>query len=90
METINFELPKDNPLKLVSYLKKYKKQFWIQTAGGILYNTVIVAGPILLGAAIDAASELFSKGASPERVRNLALTCIAFALVTIFFQYPDT
>lgn len=87
METIKFQLPKENPLKLISYLKKYKKQFWIQAIGGVLYNTVIVAGPILLGKAIDAASELYINGASPERVRNLALICTAFVLVTIFFQY---
>lgn len=87
METFNFELPKENPLKLISYLKKYKKQFWIQAIGGVLYNTVIVAGPILLGKAIDAASELYTKGVSPDRVRDLTFTCIAFVLVTIFFQY---
>lgn len=87
METINFELPKGNPLKLVSYLKKYKKQFWIQTVGGVLYNTVIVAGPILLGKAIDAAAQLYTNGVSSERVRNLVLICIGFVLVTILFQY---
>ncbi|HWT27833.1 MAG TPA: ABC transporter ATP-binding protein, partial [Mobilitalea sp.] len=87
MESIKFELPKGNPLKLVSYLKKYKKQFWIQTVGGVLYNTVIVAGPILLGKAIDAASQIYTYGVSRERVRNLAFICICFVLVTIFFQY---
>ncbi len=53
MET-RFELPKDNPRRRVSYLKKYSRYFWIQTAGGVLYNTVIVAGPILLGEMLDA------------------------------------
>ena len=87
MNTIKFELPKSNPLKLTSYLQKYKKEFWTQTAGGVIYNTVIVVGPILLGKGIDAASELYTKGVSSERVRTLALICIAFVLITIFFQY---
>jgi len=82
-----FELPRDNPLRLVSYLKKYRKYFWIQTAGGIIYNTVIVAGPILLGKMLDAADTLENKGVSPERVRALLLLVIGFMLVTIFFQY---
>jgi ATP-binding cassette, subfamily B, multidrug efflux pump len=82
-----FQLPKEDPLKLSSYLKKYKKQFWIQTVGGVLYNTIIVAGPVLLGKAIDAASALYNNGVTPERIRNLGLICAAFVLVTIFFQY---
>ena len=68
---ISFELPQENPLRLLSYLKKYKKYFWIQTAGGIIYNTVIVAGPILLGKMIDVAGQLETEGVTPERVRTL-------------------
>lgn len=82
-----FELPRDNPLSLISYLKKYSRYFWIQTAGGIIYNTVIVAGPILLGKMIDMAGQLEQDGVTPERVRNLLLLVIGFCLVTIFFQY---
>jgi len=82
-----FELPRENPLQLVSYLKKYSKYFWIQTVGGIIYNTVIVAGPILLGKMLDAAGNLENEGISPERVSILLLLVIGFILVTIFFQY---
>lgn len=81
-----FELP-DNPLRLISYLKKYSRYFWIQTAGGIIYNTVIVAGPILLGKMLDIAGQLEKDGVTPERVRSLLLLVIGFGLVTIFFQY---
>ncbi len=82
-----FELPKENPLRLISYLKKYSRYFWIQTAGGIIYNTVIVAGPILLGKMIDAAGHLETDGVTPERVRTLLFLVVGFVLVTIFFQY---
>lgn len=40
---------------LPRYLLKYMPQFIISSIGGILYNTVIVLGPILLGNLIDAA-----------------------------------
>jgi ATP-binding cassette, subfamily B, multidrug efflux pump len=82
----NFELPK-NPLLLVSYLFKYKGSFWLQAAGGIIYNTVIVAGPILLGKMLDAAGALESEGVTPDRVRTLALFAIGFFAATVFFQY---
>lgn len=82
-----FELPRNNPLQLISYLKKYSRYFWIQTAGGIIYNTVIVAGPILLGKMLDMAGHLEKDGVTPERVRSLLLLIIGFGLVTIFFQY---
>jgi ABC-type multidrug transport system fused ATPase/permease subunit len=81
-----FKLP-GNPLRLASYLKKYSRYFWIQTAGGIVYNTVIVAGPILLGKMLDAAGSLENNGVTSERVRDLLLLVVGFVLVTIFFQY---
>ncbi|MFH1639649.1 MAG: ABC transporter ATP-binding protein [Chloroflexota bacterium] len=82
-----FELPQKNPLSILSYLGKYKRQFWLQAAGGILYNTVIVSGPILLGLTVDAAAALLNEGHSLERVRTLFLYCALFVLLTIFFQY---
>jgi ABC-type multidrug transport system fused ATPase/permease subunit len=85
--SVTFGLPKHNPLRLVSYLRKYSGQFWIQAAGGIIYNTVIVAGPVLLGKMIDAAGALESEGVTPERVRTLALFAIGFVAATVFFQY---
>ena len=86
MSTQAFELPK-NPLSLVSYLFKYSRSFWLQAAGGIIYNTVIVAGPILLGKMLDAAGTLEKNGVTPERVRTLALFAIGFFAATVFFQY---
>ncbi len=82
-----FELPRVNPSSLISYLKKYRRQFIIQAAGGILYNTVIVAGPILLGKILDAALSLEQMGVSPARVRTLLFYATAFLLVTVLFQY---
>ncbi|MEK7354418.1 MAG: ABC transporter ATP-binding protein, partial [Chloroflexota bacterium] len=66
---------------------KYKRLFLIEAVGGITYNTVIVAGPILLGLALDAAVALEKNGVSPERVRSLALFSILLVLTTVFFQY---
>ncbi len=87
MEQVKFALPKENPLSLISYLKKYSKQFWLQAVTGILYNTVIVAGPIMLGRTIDAATRLQDVGVTPESVRSLIYNALAFLLVTMFFQY---
>jgi ABC-type multidrug transport system fused ATPase/permease subunit len=82
-----FQLPKKDPLSLKSYLRKYRKQFIIQAIAGILYNTVIVAGPILLGITLDAAGSLEKYGVNRENIRNLILYCLLFVGVTIFFQY---
>jgi ATP-binding cassette subfamily B multidrug efflux pump len=87
MSTTTFELPKENPLRLVSYLKKYSKEFWIEAVAGIIYNTVIVAGPILLGRMLDAAAALENTGITPAGVQTLLYLTVAFVLVTIFFQY---
>jgi len=84
--TTKFALPK-NPLRLVSYLGKYSRAFWIQSVGGIVYNTVIVAGPILLGKMLDAAEALEKSGVTPERVRTLLLFTLSFVAATVFFQY---
>lgn len=87
MSTRTFALPEDNPLKLVSYLKKYAREFWIEAVAGIIYNTVIVAGPILLGRMLDAAASLENSGVTPDGVRALLYLTLAFVFVTIFFQY---
>lgn len=63
---------------LPRYLFKYMPQFIISSVGGIVYNTVIVLGPILLGNLIDAAS-----GGTGLKV---ALSALYFAGVTAFFQ----
>ncbi|OGO39080.1 MAG: hypothetical protein A2147_06095 [Chloroflexi bacterium RBG_16_57_8] len=86
-KTGDFRLPERKPLRLMSYLAKYKRLFWTQAAGGIIYNTFIVAGPILLGRALDAAGDLERSGVSPERTRSLAVFVILLVLATAFFQY---
>jgi ABC-type multidrug transport system fused ATPase/permease subunit len=54
-------------------------QFIISTIGGIIYNTVIVLGPILLGNLIDAAGG--------GNGRKVILSALYFAGVTAFFQF---
>ncbi len=81
-----FALPPGSPYSLISYLKKYKRQFWLQTAGGIIFNTVIVTGPIFLGLAIDAAAALEAQ-VTPQNIRMFLVYCFAFVLLTIFFQF---
>ncbi|MFD0680015.1 MULTISPECIES: ABC transporter ATP-binding protein [unclassified Paenibacillus] len=49
MNPRQFRLPNGNPHSLSAYIMRYKKQFFIHSLGGVLYNTVIVGGPILLG-----------------------------------------
>lgn len=63
---------------LPRYLFKYMPQFVISSIGGILYNTVIVLGPILLGNLIDAAG-----GGTGQQV---VLSSLYFIGVTGFFQ----
>lgn len=63
---------------LPRYLLKYKFQFIISSIGGIIYNTVIVFSPILLGRLIDAA------GGGPGQ--QVLLSALYFVSVTAFFQ----
>ncbi len=63
---------------LPRYLFKYMPQFIISSIGGIIYNTVIVLGPILLGNLIDAAGGGMG--------RQVMLTALYFVGVTAFFQ----
>jgi len=84
--TRTFALP-EHPFRLRSYVRRYRAKFWIQAAGGILYNTVIVAGPILIGKVIDAVTEIERLGYTPQRLRTLVLYAVLFVLVTAFFQF---
>ncbi len=63
---------------LPAYLWKYKPQFIVSSIGGILYNTVIVLSPILLGRLIDAAG-----GGTGQQV---VLSALYFVGITAFFQ----
>ena len=75
--------PPRERLKLSAYVFKYPREFWIQAAGGIIYNTVIVMGPVFLGRSIDAADQVM-KGLAPviSFYRNL----LFFFIFTVFFQ----
>ena len=74
----------DNRLKLRAYVFNYPREFWIQAAGGIIYNTVIVMGPVFLGKSIDAADWVM-KGLAPVVLfyQNL----LYFLLFTVLFQF---
>ena len=64
---------------LFHYLLKYTPQFLVSSIGGILYNTVIVLGPILLGRLIDAAD-----GGTGNQV---VLSALFFVGITAAFQF---
>ena len=53
--------PSGERLKLSAYVFKYSREFWIQAVGGVIYNTVIVMGPVFLGRSIDAADQVMSR-----------------------------
>jgi len=73
-----FNPPQDKN-SLLGYLLKYKPQFVISSVCGIIYNTVIVLGPILMGNLIDAAG-----GGVGQKV---VLSGLYFVGVTAFFQF---
>ena len=83
MKNASIFAPPKERLKLSAYVFKYPREFWIQAAGGIIYNTVIVMGPVFLGRSIDAADQVM-KGLAPVTLfyRNLLL----FFLFTVCFQ----
>ena len=71
--------PPNGRESLPRYLLKYKPQFIVSSLGGILYNTAIVLGPILLGNLIDAAGTGIG--------RMVVLSALYFVGVTAFFQF---
>lgn len=73
-----FNPPKDKT-SLLRYLLKYKPQFIISSVCGIIYNTVIVLGPILLGNLIDAAGSGIGQ--------KVVLSVFYYVGVTAFFQF---
>lgn len=64
---------------LLNFLLKYKFQFVVSSIAGIIYNTVIVLGPILLGKLIDAAAS--------GTTEIVLLSAAYFVGVTFFFQF---
>ncbi len=81
-KTENFA-PPEKRLKLRAYIFKYPKEFWLQAGGGILYNTLIILGPIFLGKAIDAAADVINFGAS---FTNFYLYLALFFISTAVLQ----
>lgn len=73
-----FNPPKDKT-SLLRYLLKYKPQIIISSVCGIIYNTVIVLGPILLGNLIDAAGSGIGQ--------KVVLSVFYYVGVTAFFQF---
>jgi ABC-type multidrug transport system fused ATPase/permease subunit len=64
---------------LFKFLLKYKFQFFVSSIAGIIYNTVIVLGPIFLGKLIDAAAS--------DKSEIVLLSAVYFVGVTVFFQF---
>ncbi|MDU1414187.1 MAG: ABC transporter ATP-binding protein [Clostridium sp.] len=75
---IKFSSP-DNPERLWSYVKKYKKQFLITALAGIFYNSAIVLGPIFQGKLLDAAIE-------SKTMSSILNAGLAFIGITASFQ----
>ena len=69
---------------LPRYLLKYRSQFIISSIGGIVYNTAIVLGPILMGRLLDQAAG--GTGAASGTGTKVLLSALFFVGVTVFFQ----
>ncbi|WP_416198401.1 MAG: ATP-binding cassette, subfamily B, multidrug efflux pump [Sporanaerobacter sp.] len=55
MKKVKFEPPKERE-RLLSYVIKYHRQFFITAISGIFFNSAIVLGPIFQGKLLDAAT----------------------------------
>lgn len=71
--------PPKNKKKLLQYLFKYKSQLIISSIGGMVFNTVVVLGPIFLGNLIDASGSGLG--------RQVVFSALYFVGVTAFFQF---
>lgn len=71
--------PPEGHITVLKFLLKYKKAFIVSTLAGILYNTVIVLGPIFLGQLIDAAASTSAE--------SIFRASIHFVGITIIFQF---
>jgi ABC-type multidrug transport system fused ATPase/permease subunit len=89
--TAAFSPPADK-LKLRAYVFKYPRQFIIQALGGIIYDTLVIAGPVLLGKTIDAGHAVYIQGmeALPAFYKSLAffiLTAVMLQTARYFKRY---
>ena len=78
----DYQSPK-NKLKLSSYVFRHKKEFWLQAAGGIIYNGLVVFVAIFLGRTIDAAN-LVANGEAELSLFYFNILC--FVGLTALFQ----
>ena len=82
----NFYAP-NKKLKLSAYIFKYKKEFWLQAGGGILYNTVVVFGAVFLGRTIDAAEQVYRNQATISVFYSNLMLFLGFTLIFQFARY---
>jgi len=82
----NFYAP-NKKLKLSAYVFKYKKEFWLQAVGGILYNTVIVFGAVFLGRTIDAAGQVYKNQATVDVFYSNLMMFLGFTLIFQLARY---
>jgi ABC-type multidrug transport system fused ATPase/permease subunit len=75
--------PPREKLKLSAYVFKYPGQFWLQAAGGIVYNTVVVFGSVFLGKTIDAANMVYNDEAPLSLFYANLFSFVGF---TVLFQ----
>jgi len=75
--------PPADRFKLTAYVFKYPREFWLQAAGGVVYNTVVVFGAIFLGRTIDAATLVYKAEAPLSLFYVNLLLYIGF---TVLFQ----
>ncbi len=78
-----FFSPPEKKLKLIAYILKYPKEFLLQAAGGIIYDTIVVFGAIFLGRTLDAAGAVYENKA-PLSIFYLNLSL--FVGITLIFQ----
>lgn len=71
--------PPENSQKILSYIMKYKKQFFITALTGIFFNSAIVLGPIFQGKLLDAA-------VSSQDIKSVVRVGVQFILITLGFQ----
>lgn len=82
----NFYSP-NKKLNLSAYVFKYKKEFWLQAVGGILYNTVIVFGAVFLGRTIDAAEQVYKHQANVGVFYSNLMLFLGFTLMFQLARY---
>ena len=71
--------PPENKDRILSYIKKHKRQFLITAISGIFFNSAIVLGPIFQGKLLDAA-------VNAANINYILKATLEFVGVTLAFQ----